>query len=135
MPAGMADVVSAISDISFSPDGNYIFARDYLSIKVWDIRKKSEPISIIRSNEYIRPLVPSLYEINCTFDKFDLCVSPTGEKVFSGSYNNRFSICNKNNDNMINLKIPTKGVLEEDIYINGLINNKYYSQDASNCSR
>ncbi len=79
MPAGMADVVSAISDICFSPDGNFIFARDYLSIKVWDLRKKSEPVSIIRSNEFIRPLVPSLYEQNCTFDKFDLCGSPSGE--------------------------------------------------------
>ncbi len=118
MPPGMADVVSSISDISFSPDGDFIFARDYLGIKVWDVRKKSEPVAIIRSNEYIRPLVSSLYEMNCTFDKFDLCVSPNGDRVFSGSYNNRFSICSKTSDAMLNLKLPSKSALEEELHSN-----------------
>ena len=105
---GMSEVTSAISDFSFSKDGLYLIARDYLHLKIWDIRNKTEPVSVVKVNEYMRPLVSSLYELNCTFDKFNLCMSPNSQKIFSGSYSNRFSIYSRNGEKIHNLMLPSK---------------------------
>jgi len=32
-----AEIISSISDIKFSKDGRYILARDYMTLKIWDI--------------------------------------------------------------------------------------------------
>src|SRR6202012_21982 len=32
-----SEIISSISDIKFSPDGRYILARDYLTLKIWDL--------------------------------------------------------------------------------------------------
>jgi len=32
------ELVTTISDVKFSPDGNFIVSRDYLTMKIWDPR-------------------------------------------------------------------------------------------------
>ena len=88
-------------------DGLYIIARDYLNIKIWDLRNKSEPVTVIKVNECLRQSISPLYELNCTFDKFDINVSPNGQKLFSGGYSNRFSIYNRTGDVLHNLMLPS----------------------------
>ena len=38
------ELVASITDSTFSKDGKYIFARDFLKVKVWDIRNEHEPL-------------------------------------------------------------------------------------------
>lgn len=76
----------------FSPTGHLILARDYLNMTVWDIRNSKEPISISPVHDYIKPLLPKLRDNDCVYDKFDICASCDGNKVFCGSYRYEISI-------------------------------------------
>ena len=62
---------------------------------------------MIKVNEFLRQSISPLYEMNCTFDKFDINVSPNGQKLFSGSYSNRFSIYNRTGDVLHSLMLPS----------------------------
>ena len=42
----LQSILAGISDMKSSPCGTYIIARDYLSVKVWDIRKGSNPVKV-----------------------------------------------------------------------------------------
>jgi len=87
-----SEIISSISDIKFSRDGRYILARDYLTLKVWDINMEAKPVRTIRIHDYLRSKLCDLYENDCIFDKFECNFSPTGDFVLTGSYNNLFSI-------------------------------------------
>ncbi|KAJ0388665.1 hypothetical protein P43SY_010540 [Pythium insidiosum] len=42
-----SEIIASISDIKFSPDGRYIIARDFLTLKIWDINMESRPVQTI----------------------------------------------------------------------------------------
>jgi serine/threonine-protein phosphatase 2A regulatory subunit B len=83
-------------------------SRDYLSVKVWDLRMETKPIesyAVSRSNdpftcsllinfiqvhEYLRSKLCSLYESDCIFDKFECCWNGNDSAIMTGSYNNFF---------------------------------------------
>jgi len=39
------ELISNVSDIKFSPDGQFIATRDYLSVKIWDSRTEKKTSS------------------------------------------------------------------------------------------
>lgn len=47
-----SEIIASISDVKFSPDGRYIIARDYLTLKIWDVNMESMPVQTI--NVYSR---------------------------------------------------------------------------------
>ena len=79
-------------------DGRYIYSRDYMTLKVWDIAMESKPVKVININEKLRPMLCELYESDCIFDKFEVALSSSGEKILTGSYGNQFSIWNKSGE-------------------------------------
>lgn len=64
-------MIASIGDIKYSHDGKYVMARDYMNIKLWDIRMDSEPFKIIKVHEHIRSHLYELYENDGIFDKFE----------------------------------------------------------------
>lgn len=38
------EIVASISDATFSANGRYIFARDFLNVKVWDVNMTNKPV-------------------------------------------------------------------------------------------
>jgi serine/threonine-protein phosphatase 2A regulatory subunit B len=67
------DIINSVSRAKFSPtDDNYIFARDYLSVQVWDIRNQSKPCKVFNVTDYLEKKLCELYESENIFDKFDL---------------------------------------------------------------
>jgi WD40 repeat protein len=46
-----SEIIASISDIKFSPDGRYIIARDFLTLKVWDINMNTRPVQTINVSE------------------------------------------------------------------------------------
>jgi WD40 repeat protein len=42
-----SEIIASISDIKFSPDGRYIIARDFLTLKIWDVNMNSRPVQTI----------------------------------------------------------------------------------------
>jgi len=87
-----SEIISSISDIKFTKDGRYIIARDYLTLKIWDINMESKPIKTIKIHEYLRPKLCDLYENDCIFDKFEVNASHNGDYLLTGSYSNIFHV-------------------------------------------
>lgn len=69
------ELVATISDCKFSPNGHFLLSRDYLSMKVWDLRKGNEPLQRIKFHEHLIPKLCDLYESDNIFDKFGCCWS------------------------------------------------------------
>ncbi|XP_045147308.1 serine/threonine-protein phosphatase 2A 55 kDa regulatory subunit B delta isoform [Echinops telfairi] len=85
-----SEIISSISDVSFSHSGRYMMTRDYLSVKVWDLHMESRPVETYQVHEYLRGKLCSLYENDCIFDKFECCWSGDDSAIMTGSYNNFF---------------------------------------------
>lgn len=93
-----SEIIASISDVKFSPDGRYIYARDYLTLKIWDLHMESKPIQTIPIHDHLKPRLCDLYENDCIFDKFECAVSANGHKMITGSYNNMFHIYDVKNN-------------------------------------
>ncbi|KAM3586001.1 protein phosphatase 2A regulatory subunit cdc55 [Umbelopsis sp. WA50703] len=87
-----SEIIASISDIKFSNDGRYILARDYLTLKIWDINMDNKPVTTINIHEHLRNRLCDLYENDCIFDKFECTFSGDGQSVMTGSYDNDFHI-------------------------------------------
>jgi len=84
------ELVATISDCKFSPNGHFLLSRDYLSMKIWDLRKENEPLQRIKFHEHLIPKLCDLYESDNIFDKFGCSWSGDSTHVMSGSYNGDF---------------------------------------------
>ncbi|GBG26706.1 Serine/threonine-protein phosphatase 2A 55 kDa regulatory subunit B beta isoform [Hondaea fermentalgiana] len=85
----LADMLRNISDVKFAPD-NLIVARDFMTLKIWDMRHQSQPVEIIPVHDYLTPRLWDLYESDYLYDSFD--VSICGPHILTGSYNSYFHI-------------------------------------------
>ncbi|KAH9255716.1 hypothetical protein BASA81_006110 [Batrachochytrium salamandrivorans] len=83
-----SEIIASISDIKFTRNGNYIVARDYLSLKIWDMKMERRPVKTIPIHEHLKPKLHDLYENDCIFDKFECVTSPDGKFFATGSYHN-----------------------------------------------
>eukprot|EP01039_Chlorochromonas_danica_P001990 gene1990-2173_t len=88
----ITDILNSISDINYSADGRYIVSRDYLTVKIWDINMESRPVKSIPLHDYLRPMLYDLYTSDIIFDKFEVCCSPDGKCVATGSYSNQLKV-------------------------------------------
>jgi len=104
-----SEIISSISDARFSPDGRYILARDYLTLKIWDMNMETKPVRTFNIHDYLRTKLCDLYENDCIFDKFECHFSPDGQSVLTGSYNNYFHIYDKTNKSNICLEASKNG--------------------------
>ena len=87
-----SEIISSISDVRFSKDGRYVLARDYLTLKIWDVNMESRPVKTINMHDALKNKLCDLYENDCIFDKFECTFSGDGKHVLSGSYGNNFMI-------------------------------------------
>ncbi|XP_071827192.1 serine/threonine-protein phosphatase 2A 55 kDa regulatory subunit B delta isoform-like isoform X2 [Apostichopus japonicus] len=99
-----SEIISSISDVRFSHNGRYLISRDYLSVKVWDIKMDSTPVETFPVHEYLRSKLCSLYENDCIFDKFECVWNGTDSGIMTGSYNNFFRIFDRNTKRDITLE-------------------------------
>ncbi|XP_062214339.1 serine/threonine protein phosphatase 2A 55 kDa regulatory subunit B beta isoform-like isoform X2 [Phragmites australis] len=86
------EIIASISDIKFSKDGRHILSRDYMTLKLWDVKMNSGPVATFQVHEYLRPKLCDLYENDSIFDKFECCQGGDGLRVATGSYSNIFRV-------------------------------------------
>ena len=86
------EITSSISDVKFSQDGRYIAARDYMTVKIWDVAMDLRPLKTINVNEHLRDRLCDTYENDAIFDKFEVNFSGDSRSIITGSYNNNFMI-------------------------------------------
>lgn len=87
-----SEIISSVSHVEFSHDGTYFFSRDYLTVKVWDVRMESRPAHTFNVHEHLRPKLCDLYENDCIFDKFECTWSGDDSQIMTGSYSNLFRV-------------------------------------------
>jgi len=87
------ELVSTISNVQFSPDGNFMASRDYLTMKIWDMSVENKPLKVIKFHDHLIAKLCDLYENDSIFDKFKCSWNGTSQRLLSGSYNNNFYIC------------------------------------------
>lgn len=83
-------MVSSYSSISFMNNSKYIAARDYLSVKVWDICKTDKPLLSIPVQESLKSKLCDIFQNDSIFDKFSISVSKDSNTLLTGNYNNCF---------------------------------------------
>nr|XP_015625601.1 serine/threonine protein phosphatase 2A 55 kDa regulatory subunit B alpha isoform isoform X2 [Oryza sativa Japonica Group] len=86
------EIISCISDVKFTGDGKYLLTRDYMNLKLWDLRVESSPVATYKVHEFLRPKLSELYNNDCIFDRFSCCSSKGGDYFATGSYSNTFKI-------------------------------------------
>lgn len=99
-----SEIISSISDVKFSNSGSLMISRDYLTIKVWDLRQESQPLETYSVHDYLRSKLCSLYENDCIFDKFECCWSGNDKHIMTGSYNNFFRMFDRENKKDVTLE-------------------------------
>lgn len=93
-----SEVISSVSDVKFSRDGRYLMARDYMTLKLWDVNMGSAPIRTIKVHEHLRSKLCELYESDCIFDKFECRWGHDSAHVCTGTYDNRLLMWDVNGE-------------------------------------
>lgn len=72
--------------------GHYLISRDYLQLRVWDLRRALYPVYVSHVHPHLLPHLPHLLETEALFDSFQCAVSPSGRQVVTGSYSQCFTL-------------------------------------------
>jgi len=86
------EITSSISDIKYARDGRYIVARDFMSVKIWDVAMERQPVETIHVHDNIKQWLCTSYETDSIFDKFEVEVSGDSRSIMTGSYSSNFFI-------------------------------------------
>ncbi|KRX42148.1 Serine/threonine-protein phosphatase 2A 55 kDa regulatory subunit B delta isoform, partial [Trichinella britovi] len=89
------EIIASVSDVKFSYCGDYLLTRDYLTLKVWDLKMQNRPLETYEVHDYLRSRLCTLYENDCMFDKFECCWSGDNRHLLTGAYNNFFRTFNR----------------------------------------
>lgn len=121
----ITDILNSISDVCYSSDGRYIIARDYLTIKIWDVTMERRPVKTIALHDYLRPMLYDLYTSDTIFDKFEVCCASDGRSIATGSYSNQLKVFHQDGRGLRNVDLPQ--TLTENSSLGG---NKMVVQEA-----
>jgi serine/threonine-protein phosphatase 2A regulatory subunit B len=81
-------------------------SRDYLTVKIWDVQMESRPVKTIVLHDYLRPMLYDLYTNDTIFDKFEVCCSPDGRSIATGSYSNQLKISHQDQRGLKSIDLP-----------------------------
>lgn len=93
----LLELAGSICDVTFTKDGKHIISRDFLRVKLWDIKMPSQPLEIIALNDSMKTKLFDLYEKEAIFERFSVKASPCGTTCVSGFFGNQFHICDFKN--------------------------------------
>lgn len=54
------ELLSSMSDLKFSRDGRYMLARDFMTLKLWDVNMEASPVATYPIHEHLKPRVCTL---------------------------------------------------------------------------
>lgn len=82
----LAEIVASVSDARFVGD-DYILARDYFNLRLFDTRKSTTtPLHTFSIHDHLKTKLHDLYDSDRIFDKFQCAASHDNDLYFSGSY-------------------------------------------------
>ena len=101
-----SDIINCVSKAKFLGNSEHTIAtRDYLSVKLWDIRSTTQKYyQNIQVCDYLDKGLISLYEDDSIYDRFFLDVSPNSQYLLTGAYNKSAHVIDVNG--ATNVTIP-----------------------------
>ena len=88
-----SEIISSVNDVKFvPPDGTHFITRDYMTVRLWDIRYEVGPVASYGVHDSLRNKLSELYENDAIFDKFDVACSGDGANFATGTYSSFFRI-------------------------------------------
>ncbi|RNF25189.1 hypothetical protein TcG_00191 [Trypanosoma cruzi] len=85
IPEQYSDILCSISGAKFLGP-QHVVTRDYLSLKLWDLRRPDAPCSVAHVMSYVSPYLDVLYENDAIFDRFPIAVDHVSGTVVTGLY-------------------------------------------------
>ncbi|CCW62815.1 unnamed protein product [Phytomonas sp. EM1] len=85
------EILCSISAAAFLTPG-HIVTRDYLSLKLWDLRKITTPCDTVPVMDYVVPYLDSLYRNDSIFDRFPVCIDDVSGTVVTGLYDGAVAV-------------------------------------------
>eukprot|EP00735_Rhodelphis_limneticus_P015415 TRINITY_DN965_c0_g1::TRINITY_DN965_c0_g1_i1::g.16142::m.16142 TRINITY_DN965_c0_g1::TRINITY_DN965_c0_g1_i1::g.16142 ORF type:complete len:511 (+),score=24.40,sp/Q38821/2ABA_ARATH/26.97/1e-39,WD40/PF00400.27/8.9e+02,WD40/PF00400.27/6e+03,WD40/PF00400.27/1.2e+04,WD40/PF00400.27/0.37,WD40/PF00400.27/1e+04 TRINITY_DN965_c0_g1_i1:241-1773(+) len=99
-------VIAAISSLNFGPRGSEQFVvRDYMDLRLYDIRKPRLPLQTFKVHEHIRRRFNEFCKNGHIYDEFDCGFSGNGSYLCTGSYHHSLRVFDKGTG--INITAPT----------------------------
>jgi serine/threonine-protein phosphatase 2A regulatory subunit B len=92
------EIVASISEACFAKNGRYVYSRDFLTVKVWDVNMNNKPVVTIPIFEPLKSKLCELYENECIFDKFSISSSWDSNYFLTGNFNNTFHLIDRNGE-------------------------------------
>ncbi|KAI5687568.1 hypothetical_protein [Leishmania braziliensis MHOM/BR/75/M2904] len=85
------EILCSISGASFlGPD--HVVTRDYLSLKLWDLRKPDRACAMMPVMNYVSKYLDTLYENDSIFDRFPVAVDDISGTVVTGLYDGAVAV-------------------------------------------
>ncbi|CUI15480.1 Hypothetical protein, putative, partial [Bodo saltans] len=81
------DILVSVSSASFiGSSTSYVVSRDYLGMKLWDVRNPSRPVNSVGVLQCLAHHLDALYDGDAIFDRFALAVDHESQTVATGCY-------------------------------------------------
>ncbi|GAB5364815.1 hypothetical protein AAMO2058_001002700 [Amorphochlora amoebiformis] len=96
--------LECITDADFSECGNYIVAKQFTCVQIWDLRKASAPIKKISTCDTDPSLFDEMCTSGCLVDDFRVVCNQDASGFITGTYDNFFIIYDCNTDQKIYLQ-------------------------------
>lgn len=90
-----SEIINSISYACFTKNANYMFSRDYITVKTWDLRKNKTPVLNLKLCGYLERKLCDLYESENIFDKFEISASPDSQYMVTGTYSDSFHVVDR----------------------------------------
>lgn len=75
------ELLASMSDLKFSQDGRHMLARDFMGLKLWDVRSEAAPVAAFPIHEHLKGKVGAKI-CNCQKpEKYEL-LFPSSEHTF-----------------------------------------------------
>lgn len=81
------EIISCVTDIEYSPDGSLIFARDLLSVTVWDLANTSSPLKQIELFKSNLAKLDTLNNNEAIYEKYQITTNRLGNEFATGTLN------------------------------------------------
>lgn len=85
------DILCSVADAAFLHDTSVV-TRDYLSMKLWDLRRPTTPVAQLAVHECLADHLSELYDSDAVFDRFGLAVDTASGTVITGLYDARVAL-------------------------------------------
>eukprot|EP00703_Trepomonas_sp_PC1_P000966 JAP95640.1 Protein phosphatase PP2A regulatory subunit B [Trepomonas sp. PC1] len=86
------DIAAGICSAILNKTQNTLLTRDFLCLRLWDVRMETRPLQIVPLHPQVREYAGRFLETDSIFDRFEVAFSGDGKSFVTGSYTDRFNI-------------------------------------------